>query len=147
MTTSPSSPERLRHDAASAQRGDAPVTDSAPQEPSRLNASGSKPPCLECGRSLQQGKAIFCCAACRLIWNNRRLRRGAELYDIMMAHRFERVLAAQLKALSAMNRLAAIFRAEDRHDRDGRRSWRPLREVLLDRPGLKTMTTQIRAGR
>ena len=118
----------------------------APDREGRLDAA-----CLECGKRhrVRQGihPAIFCCRACRTAWNNRRAKRGAELYDLVMAHRFERKAARELGAMAAINRLASIFRQQDDRERSLRRSWRPLREVLLDRPGLKTMSTRIRAGR
>lgn len=108
-------------------------------------------PCLECGtpHGLRQNlkPATFCCAGCRRVWNNRRMVRGAELYDLLMAHRFERAEAQKLGVLPAINRLASIWRQEDKHQRSARRSWRPTREVMLDRPALKIMTTGIRAGR
>lgn len=89
----------------------------------------------------------FCGDRCRQAWNNRRLQRGAELYDLYMAHRFERAEASDLGVFQAINRLASDFRAEDHDNRDGRRSWRKPRAVLAERPYLKSMKTQIRAGR
>ena len=104
--------------------------------------------CLECGgpRDLHRAGS-FCCTPCRKAWGNRRMTRGAELYDLYMAHRFEREAASAMGVFQAINRLASIFRQEDNQVREGRRSWRSPREVLLDRPSLKTMATRIRAGR
>lgn len=79
--------------------------------------------CLECGAS--HGLAQdFCATACRMAFNNRRKARGAELYDLVMAWRFQRNLATGLKVLRAICRLASDFRAEDRAERAGRLSWR-----------------------
>ena len=107
--------------------------------------------CLECGKGHHRRNgthpAIFCSRPCKAAWSNRRAKRGAEVYDLLMAHRFERAEAQALGAMQAINRLASIFRQEDERQRAKRRSWRPLREVLLDRPAIKTMATQIRAGR
>jgi len=110
----------------------------------RLNAE-----CLECGRRFTrlpfQGRE-FCSTPCRQNWNNRRLQRGAELYDLYMAHRFERAEAKNLGVFQAINRLASDYRAEDRERRSGRRSWRKPRTVIAERPYLKSIATQVRAG-
>lgn len=96
--------------------------------------------CLECGQTVAAaGEAIFCTAVCRSQWNNRRLKRGAELYDLFMAHRFDRKAAGEAKVISLMNRLASNFRREDQDTRGGRRSWRPLRAVLGDHPSLRAV--------
>lgn len=109
----------------------------------RLNA------CLECGCDLVPGpqEREFCCAGHRLAWNNRRLKRGAALYDLYMAHRFERDAAQAAGVFQAINRLASDFRAEDREMRAGRRSWRPHAVVLGDRPHLKAERLQGRGKR
>lgn len=102
--------------------------------------------CLECGTST--GKSgDFCANACRDAFNNRRKRRGAEFYDLYMAHRFERALATKLKLMSRINRLASIYREDDRQRREGRRSWRRPQDVLDDRPYLRSIATRIRSGR
>lgn len=120
-------------------------------EPCRLNASaqtghgGQAEPirplrtCLECGIPYEASERAsqFCATSCRQTWNNRRLKRGAELYDLFMPHRFERPLAKGLKLISLLNRLASIFRAEDLAERGGRASWRPPEVVLSERPYLR----------
>ncbi|ACL57614.1 hypothetical protein [Methylobacterium nodulans] len=97
--------------------------------------------CLECGQPY--GAAVrhsgFCSTACRQAWNNRRLQRGAEVYDLFMAFRFHRPLARALKLLSALNRLASLYRDEDRHKRAGRPSWRATDVVLASRPYLRAV--------
>lgn len=88
--------------------------------------------CLECGKAAVSTavNAEFCCSACRKAWNNRRLTRGAELYDFMMVLRFDRGRAKALKLWTLMCRLVALFRDEDWRDRAGRRSWSPAEQVL-----------------
>lgn len=102
--------------------------------------------CLECGAETVS-KGEFCCTACRTSFNNRRKARGIEFYDLYMAHRWDRSAAQSLGVLQAMNRLASDFRAEDRSDREGRRSWRRASEVLAERPYLKATRMRVRAGR
>ncbi|WP_341874477.1 hypothetical protein [Methylobacterium nodulans] len=97
--------------------------------------------CLECGQPY--GAAArhpgFCSTACRQAWNNRRLQCGAEVYDLWMAFRFQRPLARALKLLSALNRLASLYREEDRRERAGRPSWRAPEVVLASRPYLRAV--------
>ncbi|MBZ9856726.1 transcriptional regulator [Mesorhizobium sp. CA13] len=99
----------------------------------RLNA------CQECGTAAP-ANARFCSAAHRQAWNNRRLQRGAELYDLFMAHRFDRRKAQELRVLQAMNRMASIWNEDDKAA--GRRSWRPTVEVLEERPYLRGVRGQ-----
>lgn len=102
--------------------------------------------CLECGAD-HICKGEFCSTACRHDFNNRRKARGAELYDLYMAHRFERDRSKQLGVFQAINRLASIYRQEDLHRRSGRKSWRSPRAVLEDRPFLKAIATYDGTGR
>ena len=94
--------------------------------------------CLECGKpsSSPAANAEFCSTPCRKAWNNRRLTRGAELYDLMMVCRFDRGRAKALRIWTLMCRLVSTFRHEDRRDRDGRRSWSPSEQVLERKPYL-----------
>lgn len=102
--------------------------------------------CLECGEP--HGKdGEFCSSSCRHDFNNRRKKRGAELLDLYMAHRFDRRAAQAAGVFQAINRLAAMYRAEDRRERNGRRSWRRLQDVLAERPYLRSVETKIRSGR
>lgn len=107
---------------------------------------GVHPTCLECGAAHERA-GDFCCRACKDVWSNRCKARGAELYHLYMAHRFERPLAAKLGLFQAINRLASNWRAEDRARRDGRKSWRSPRAVMEERPYLKASVTRVRAGR
>lgn len=102
--------------------------------------------CLECGEN-NPTKGDFCAATCRTAFNNRRKARGAEMYDLYMAHRFDRDTAQRLGLFQAINRMASDFRSEDKARRAGRRSWRNPRDVLAERPYLKAVHTRIRAGR
>lgn len=102
--------------------------------------------CLECGEQTWS-KGDFCGPACRIDFNNRRKARGAELYDLYMAFRYERKLAVALGVWQAIARLAAKFRDEDRASRDSRRSWRNPGEVLDERPYLTGVKMRVRAGR
>lgn len=88
--------------------------------------------CLNCGEPFTPGPkaAEFCGRSCIRAWNNRRLVRGAELYDLIMVARFEREAATKNKVWRAINRLAAKFRDEDKAQRAGRRSWRRLRSII-----------------
>lgn len=108
----------------------------------RLNA------CLECGTQFAAARGReFCTSACRQRWNNRRMQRGAELYDLYMAHRFDRANAQALGVFQAVNRMASNFHTEDAAERAGRRSWRATRAVLEERPYLRAVTTRMRMGR
>lgn len=94
--------------------------------------------CLECSApsSSPAANAEFCSTPCRKAWNNRRLTRGAELYDLMMVCRFDRGRAKALRIWTLMCRLVSTFRAEDRRERQGRRSWSPAEQVLERKPYL-----------
>lgn len=83
--------------------------------------------CRECGLSLEglglrQG-AVFCKPEHRKAWNNRRMIRGAELYDLVMAIRYERDFASQRNLMTVMSNLARAYRDADNALRDGRQSW------------------------
>ena len=55
--------------------------------------------CHECGAEYETVKhdARFCGTKCRKSYNNRRAVRGAELYDLFMASRYDREWADQHK--------------------------------------------------
>lgn len=107
----------------------------------RLDAT---PACLECGADLgsDRATAVFCCTPCRKTWNNRRMQRGAELYDLFMAFRFERPLARVLRVMSMLNRLASQYRDADRRERAGRRSWTSPDVVVERAPHLRASILQ-----
>lgn len=87
--------------------------------------------CKECRSPLAADadyRADFCGTPCRNSFNNRRMRRGAELYDLFMSLRYERTLAKTLKLWSTICALAQRWREEDREA--GRKSWKSPHEVL-----------------
>lgn len=94
--------------------------------------------CPECGVPHLAAKrsAEFCSGACRKAFNNRRLIRGAELYDLFMTLRHERPLAKALGVWRLLCRFSQAYREEDVRQRDGRPSWRPAKEVIARRPYL-----------
>ena len=104
-------------------------------------AAGKRKPicrCLECGEAFERTRADreFCSRACVRNWTNRRAVRGMEIYDLVMVTRFERDAAKKHKVWRRINRLASLFRDEDKARRDGRRSWRRLRAVIESKPFL-----------
>lgn len=118
-----------------APRPQAAVAPGGPSVKKRVHA------CLECGEP-RSAKGEFCSTGCRTDFNNRRKARGAELHDLYMAHRFDRANAQALGVLQAMNRLASVWREEDKARRAGRRSWRATRDVLAERPYLRSIRGQ-----
>lgn len=94
--------------------------------------------CLWCGSPVASlvAEAEFCGTPCRKAFNNLRAMRGAELYDLFMALRHDRAVATRFKVWRLLNRLAAIFRAEDKAERAGRMSWRSPAAILARRPYL-----------
>lgn len=113
----------------------------APAEKGRETPSRQGPPhlCLECAYPLEGAHKRFCNNRCRSRFNNRRQTRGAQLYDLYMAHRFDRTVAKDLNVLTMLNRLASDFRQLDSRERNGRASWRPPADVLANKPGLKAV--------
>lgn len=94
--------------------------------------------CIECGASYgaATARSEFCSSVCRLAFNNRRLQRGAELYDLVMAWRYQRKIATALHVMRAICRLAQQYREEDAKHRSGRLSWRSPKAIILRRPYL-----------
>lgn len=89
--------------------------------------------CRECGAELAplglRPNASFCCTAHRKEWNNRRAVRGAELYDLLMANRYERDVAKQRGVWTIATNLTRAYRDSDVALRQGRKSW-DLNEAL-----------------
>jgi hypothetical protein len=84
--------------------------------------------CAECGKGGEEMVSTrkpktFCSSACRMAHTNRRRERGAELYDLFMALRYERELANKLGVWTMICKLAAEWVAEDARERGGRKSW------------------------
>lgn len=92
--------------------------------------------CRECGLAYQAKKAAstFCATACRMAFNNRRRDRGAEIYDLFMATRFDRKDAGEARAWALMCSLASAYRDADKATRGGRESWRDLDEAVAAIP-------------
>ncbi|TIT90380.1 MAG: transcriptional regulator [Mesorhizobium sp.] len=90
--------------------------------------------CLECGKPWNERKPgrEFCCSACRLAFNNRRMKRGAEMYDLFRAMRRERDQAKLLGIWAEMCRLELRWQQEDDLQRPGRRSYMPPRKALTN---------------
>lgn len=87
-------------------------------------------------RAYDHQRSAFCSTAHKTAFNNLRLSRSVQLYDLFMANSFERGAperkSGQLRR--AMGRLASRWRDEDHAARDGRKSWGDWRQVLdLDR--------------
>lgn len=85
----------------------------------------------------------FCGQPCRLKFNNRRLQRGAELYDLFMSMRYDREAAKRLGVWALMCRMAQQMREDDFKDRGGRKSLRQPSEVLKDRADLRSVAMQL----
>lgn len=78
--------------------------------------------------------ALFCSSPCRSAFNNRRALRGAEIYDIFMAMRYQRHKAKGLWTLLCA--LAQAFREEDQRRRKDFVSWLDPDTVLARKPWL-----------
>lgn len=94
--------------------------------------------CRECGCEMTSTRKpkTFCSSECRTAHTNRRRDRGAQLYDLFMAMRYERELAVKLHVWTTMCQLAAEWRREDDGQRDGRKSWGDWR-AWLDKNGVR----------
>lgn len=78
--------------------------------------------CRECGNHVSSARE-FCAATCRSAFHNRRKRSGADIYDLVMAIRFDREDAQAQGAWSLLCRMAAKFKGQDDAERDGLKSW------------------------
>ena len=88
--------------------------------------------CLECGSPLTARRAgqEFCKPSCRQTFNNRRMQRGAELYDLFRALRRERAGAKDMNLWTEICRLELQWQIEDEAKRPGRRSYMPPTKAL-----------------
>jgi len=96
--------------------------------------------CRECGA---RAGGQFCSTACKTAWNNRRKSRGAVLYDLFMAMRFERKAVAGDNLWTLLCRLGTDWRSEDIEERGGRHSWRSHDKVLAERPQIKSQVGRV----
>jgi hypothetical protein len=97
--------------------------------------------CLECGAPFvaKREHAQFCTAKCRSTFNNRRNVRGAEMYDLIMALRYERDDATKAGAWTKLTKLAAHYHAVDQRERNGRKSWGDWRGWIRDNAWLNAV--------
>lgn len=88
--------------------------------------------CNECGGEYAPRRAdeFFCSTPCRKAFDNRRMTRGRDLYDLFMALRYERGLAKVSGLWAIACRMAQEWRAEDEAKRGGRKSWLPVKRAL-----------------
>lgn len=91
--------------------------------------------CLECDApitaSTRGQPKRFCSPSCRQTFNNRRANRGAVLYDLFMANRFDRDRAYPAKVMSFMCRIAEEWNRED-----ARRTWGDFADHMTARPDI-----------
>jgi hypothetical protein len=108
--------------------------------PSRATRVDAKPVakaktgvCRECRARFEARRATkeFCCTSHRQAFNNRKMIRGAAIYDLAMEWRADR--DAKL-AFSLLCRMLSDFREED--SRAGRRSWNSALSMIHDKPYL-----------
>lgn len=91
--------------------------------------------CRECGAALAAPSGAgrppkYCDRACRVAFDRRRETRGAELYDLFMALRFQRKAARARGVWTLICRLAMHWHDKDEAERQGCRSYRPLSESV-----------------
>lgn len=88
--------------------------------------------CRECGMRLGSNRKPgieFCDVKCRIAWRNRRSSRGAELYDLFMAMRYDRGLAKVYGFWKLMCRMAQAWNDEDKAA--NRQSYFPPQEASM----------------
>ncbi|MGX1353356.1 hypothetical protein AB7M49_006977 [Bradyrhizobium elkanii] len=88
--------------------------------------------CQECGEDISARRRgqEFCKPSCRQAFNNRRMQRGAELYDLFRALRRERADAKALNLWTELCRLELKYQIEDETARPGRRSYMPPQKAI-----------------
>lgn len=90
--------------------------------------------CPECNDPIASRRIgqEFCKPSCRQSFNNRRMQRGAELYDLFRALRRERGDAKALNLWTQLCRLELQYQTEDDATRPGRRSYMPPKKALAN---------------
>lgn len=101
-------------------------------------------PCIECGkpvRNERQVNAAFCSAACRRLHHNRRLQRGAILYDaVMLQHQYpDKTESFEARVARMVQEWAGEDQAAGR-----RRTTRPLGDVQYDLPRTDIITSSVK---
>ncbi len=88
--------------------------------------------CQNCGEAMSARRIgqEFCKPSCRQTFNNRRMQRGAEMYDLFRALRRERSEAKALNLWTELCRLELQYQMEDEAERPGRRSYMPPKKAL-----------------
>jgi hypothetical protein len=121
----------------------------APKRNQSQTASLKQKSCRECGASYAAQRATreFCCTACRRAFSNRRMLRGANFYDLIMAMRFDRAAAADEGAWTLLCKMAAAFKAEDDRQRGGRKSWDDVPAVRTRNSRLQSIVVGVNIGR
>lgn len=89
--------------------------------------------CLECHGSFKSKhySADFCGAACRATFNNRRARRGAVLYDLLMIEATDPEAFQRYRLDGAASAAIAAFKRED-EEAGRKRSHKGLHDVVAD---------------
>lgn len=99
--------------------------------------------CTECGAAVAVPKSgptgSFCSSPCRQAHRNRRMRRGAIAYDLLMNWRFQRGKKGGDAALKTLCRAAATWNQEDKAERGGRKSYRMMAVVVMDYPEFQSI--------
>lgn len=89
--------------------------------------------CRECGEGFKsrQYNAEFCGGPCRKAFNNRRMQRGAAVYDLLMIGKFDPQSVERWKLDGRLDALVETFHKDD--EANGRkRSWKRPDEVHYD---------------
>lgn len=85
----------------------------------------------------------YCSVQCGKAFDNRRMTRGAIVYDLMAVMRFERSKAKRLGVWATLCRVM-----KDLHDADDSKTWRDIEDVLADLTHLRfTAKVQDMTGR
>lgn len=78
------------------------------------------PNCRECQKTFDApvgrpgvSKTLFCSRACSQAFGNRRMKRGAEIYDLFYRSRFDRAKADASKVRTVMGEMAIRWREDD----------------------------------
>lgn len=89
--------------------------------------------CKECGNTFmsRQYNADFCTDGCRKTFNNRRAKRGAVLYDLLMIEACDPEALKRNKLDGRAKELVARFKQED-EQANRKRSWKRSNEVMYD---------------
>lgn len=89
--------------------------------------------CAECDKAFQTAyfDKEFCCTPCRQKFNNRRIQRGGELYDLFRIMRRERDIAKAKGVWAEMCRLERQWNDED----NGRKTWQSAEKALTNLKG------------